>query len=186
MNRLAILPLALLANACTSQADIEAMAENTEADIRELLEQHGVDTERSAMEDPRVRQRIVAHAVRQFKDLTKAEGCTIEGAAVAEWRDRSFKYRGMAISLDAKPMAAITGVITYDDNNSGEIFGTESHSSGDIESVTIEGLWMDRHIEADVFIGHTNMLNKDELTLFATRKQRGLNGHFIGVLADCK
>lgn len=185
MNRLALIPLALLANACASQTDIEAMTEDVEGDIRELLEQQDVDTERSAVEDRRVRQRIINQAVRQFEDLIKAEDCTIEGVTIADWRDRSFKYRGMAMSLDAKPMATIAGILTYDDNNSGEIFGTEIHSSGDIDSVQIEGLWMGRHIEADVFIGHTNMLNEDELTLFATRKQRGLNGHFIGVLANC-
>jgi hypothetical protein len=185
MNRLALIPLALLANACTSQTDIEAMAEDVEADVRELLEQQGVDTDRMAVENRRVRQRIVTHAVRHFEDLARAEDCTIEGVAIADWRDRSFNYRGMMMSLDAKPMATIDGILTYDDNNSGGIFGTEVHSSGDIDSVDIKGLWMDRHIEADVFIGHTNVLNEDELTLFATRKQRGLNGQFIGVLANC-
>ena len=186
MNRFAIIPLAILANACASQADIEAMADEAEADIRELLEQNDGDAERTALSDHRVRQRVIRHTVKQFEHITKGEECTIEGVAIADWRDRSFEYRGMVMSLDAKPMATITGRITYDDNNSGEVFGSEIHSSGDINSLTIKGLWLDRHIDADVIIGHTDALNNDEFTLFATRKQRGLNGHFVGVLANCK
>jgi hypothetical protein len=186
MNHFAIIPLAILANACASQADIEAMADDAEADIRELLEQTDGDAERTALSDHRVRQRVIRRTVKQFEHITDVEDCTIEGVAIADWRDRSFEYLGMVMSLDAKPIATITGRITYDDNNSGGVFGSEIHTSGDINSLTIEGRWLDSHIDADVIIGHTDALNNDKLTLFATRKQRGLSGHFVGVLANCR
>jgi len=186
MNRFAIIPLALLANACASQADIEAMAEDAETDIRELLEQNDVDTERGALHDHRTRQRLVRHAVQQFKHITDAERCTIEGVAVATWRDRTFIYRGVTLRMDAKPLATITGRLTYDDNNSGEIFGTGIDTAGNTNSLKIEGQWLDHQIEADVFSSQGKAGNNEQLTLFADRKQRGLDGHFVGVLADCK
>jgi len=186
MNRFALIPLAILANACASQADLEAMAEDAEADIRELLEQDEVDSERGTMAIHEVRQRVVRHTVQRFEDLAASEGCIIEGVALGHWRDRSFEYRGLVMNLEAKHMADITGSLTYDDNDSGDFFGKDIRSSGNITSVEINGQWMNQFIDADVSVIHRNAFENEKLTLFATRKQRGLNGHFVGVLADCK
>ena len=186
MKCFAILPLALLANACASQADLEATAEEAEADIRELLEQNRGDSERSSLSDLRVRKRVLRHTVKQFERLAHTEDCTIEGVAIADWRDRTFEYRGLMMTMDARPVATIAGLIPYGDNNSGRITGQAVATAGDINSVDIEGLWMDGHIDADVTIKHGNDRNIEELTLFATRTQSGLDGHFAGVLAYCK
>lgn len=186
MNRFALIPLAILANACASQADIEAMAEDAEADIRELLERNDGDSERGALGTHKVRQRVVRHTVQRFEELAASEGCTIEGVALGHWRDRSFEYRGLALNLEAKHMADLTGSLTYDDNDSGDFYGKDIRSTGDIRSVDINGQWMAQFIDADVSITHVNAINNEKFTLFAKWKQRGLGGHFVGVLADCE
>ena len=206
MIRFALIPFAFFATACADADDLTQAADDLETEFRELVEEHEVDAERSAIgpkplrvgnqtphaiktvEKPRpatLGQRVVEVAADRFERNVNKEGCKMVGAAFGAWKDQRLEYRGQMFHASGKPMDRIRGKVVVTSNGAGELYGYSVNPEGDISTVAVEGDWMGKHLDADVTVRKGSQ-NHEMMLIGGIEGAFDGRGHFIGALAVCK
>ena len=139
MTRFALIPLAIFANACADSAGLDSV-ENTEAEVRDLINEYGPDEERNAVESRSLAINLVQLANTKYLDAVEDAGCTVVGAAYGQWDKESGKFQGQTFHNSAQTMANFQGTVRTQQS-----FGMiEADSFSDYENgrkLFLEGEW---------------------------------------------
>jgi hypothetical protein len=178
MNRLALLPLALFANACASADEVADAATETVEELREGIESYDAELDRDSSIQNKA---ILRYAARSFRNEMHEGRCEFMGAVVGDWKDRNFRINFNLIDDRAQSFAFLRGGLGWDANNIGEIWGKGTNSHND-STITLEGNWVDTAIEGDLTVRGTDNM---KFVVFAEKFNRGLGGLVVGAIASC-
>lgn len=178
MTRFALIPLAILANACASADEVQDGMSSADYDVVRDIEQMNADGDRSTDDH---RQRVYDYTEAVFGQEVRAQGCDVVGAVIGGWPDRSFTLKADMISPSGKVITSMEGKMRYIDNSTG-VFGAKGFDAKHRTGVVMEGDWFRDHLEADMYFGGPNT---DRFRVIGLKRHDGLGGHVIGVVADC-
>ena len=178
MNRFALIPLAILANACASAEDVQDNLTDMTHDLHRDIEDMSADYDRSTVES---RQHVYDRARDIFGTRLQIDGCEMFAALVGGWVDRSFGMKADMIGESGSIIVNAVGQLQYTDNRSGT-FGFKGHIQDKQTTVLVEGDWYQDHLEADVSFDGTN---QERFRLIGLKAQEGLGGTVIAAVADC-
>ena len=181
MTRFAIIPLAIFANACADSAGLDNV-EDTEAEVRDLIEEYGADEERNAAHTQSLAFNLVQLANTKYANAVEDAGCTVVGAAYGQWHKESGKFHGQTFHNSAQTMANFRGKI-----RSQQAFGmVDANSFEDYENgrkLILEGEWHNGDFVADVFSPVSN--NTTAYTIIGQAQDSAEGGQFYGALSIC-
>ena len=178
MTRFALIPLAILANACASAEDVQDNLTDMTHELQRDIEELNADYDRSTVES---RQHVYDRARDIFGPRLQADGCEMFAAVVGGWADRSFRIKTDLISESGSIIVNAVGQLRYSDNSTGT-FGFKGHIHNKQTTVLAEGDWADRHLEADVSFDGTN---EETFRLIGLKAHDGLGGAVLAAVADC-
>ena len=122
MTRFALIPLALLANACASADDVQSgMSDLTE--IQRDVEDMTADGDRGS---DNYRRHMHDRARDLFAPSLQNQGCEMVGALFGGWADRSFRLKTDMVASTGKLIASMEGSMEYTNNHEGT-FGAKGH-----------------------------------------------------------
>jgi hypothetical protein len=179
MNHLALLPLALFANACASADEVADAATETAEEVRESVENYDMELDRDSVD---FNKDILRYAARSFKNEMIEGRCELMGALVGDWRDRNFRINFNLIDIHGESFASMRGGLGWDANNTGEVWGKGINRHND-SIITLEGNWYDSAVEGDMTVNGADKMN---FVVFADKFNRGLGGLMIGAIASCR
>ena len=143
MNRLALLPLALFANACASADEVTEAATETAEEIRESVENYDAELDRDSTD---FNKDVLRYAQRAFRNEMHEGRCELMGAVIGDWKDRNFRINFNLIDIHGSSFASLGGGLGWDANNTGEIWGKGTNRYNG-STITLEGSWLDSAIE---------------------------------------
>jgi len=177
MTRFALIPLALLANACASADEVQdSLTDATE--VQRDIDDTYADSDRQSDDH---RQHLYQRARDMFAPTLQNQGCDMVGALVGGWADRSFRLKTDMVSQSGELIVSLEGRMRYTTNSEGE-FGSKGHIVKQKSTVFMEGDWVGDRIEADLVFEGTN---DDSFRVIGSKEQQGLGGEVIAVVADC-
>ena len=178
MTRFALIPLAILANACASAEDVQDNLTDMTHELHRDIEDMSADYDRSSAES---RQHVYDRARDIFGTRLQTDGCEMFAALVGGWVDRSFRMKADMIGESGSIIVNAVGQLQYTDNRAGT-FGFKGHIQDKQTTVLVEGDWYREHLEADVSFDGAN---DESFRLIGLKAQEGLGGAVIAAVADC-
>lgn len=178
MTRFALIPLALLANACASAEDVQDNLTDMTHELQRDIDEMTAETDRDADAH---REHIYAAAHDMFEARLPVQGCEIVAALAGGWADRSFRLKTNMIGQSGELIATLEGRMKYTDNASGE-FGAKGQLKKANDVVAMEGDWYHDHLEADLVV---DGINQQHYEVIGLKAHRGLGGQIIGAVVAC-
>ena len=180
MTRFALIPLAILANACASAEDVQDNLTDMTHELQRDIEEMTAETDRDADAH---RQNIYAVAHDMFEGRLNDQRCEIVAALAGGWADRSFRLKTNMIGRSGELIATLEGRMRYVDNATGE-FGAKGHIAKPQTGVVMEGDWYRDQLEADIIIDGDG-INQVHYEVIGLKAHRGLGGQVIGAVVAC-
>ena len=178
MTRFALIPLAILANACASAEDVQDNLTDMTHELQRDIDEMTAETDRDADAH---RQNIYAVAHDMFEGRLNDQRCEIVAALAGGWADRSFRLKTNMIGRSGELIATLEGRMRYVDNATGE-FGAKGHIAKPQTGVVMEGDWYRDQLEADIII---DGINQEHYEVIGLKAHRGLGGQVIGAVVAC-
>ena len=178
MNRFALIPLALFANACASAEEAEEAVTDATEEVRMAYDEIEAELDRT---NPTYTSRIIRVAERMFRNEMADAGCTFVAATAGGWRNRSFRTTLNIIDMTGHQPMRLNGKLTWDSNESGEL-RAKGHNAYDRQVVTLEGDWLNDEIDGDLLFSGSDKAYR----FFGNKRDRGIGGMIIGAVAACK
>ena len=178
MNRFALIPLALFANACASAEEAEEAVTDATEEVRMAYDEIEAELDRA---NPNYSYRIVRVAERMFRDDMADEGCMFVAATAGGWRHRSLRTTLNVIDANGHQAMRLEGKMTKVSNDSGEL-RAKGHNPFDNQTIALEADWLNGDIYGDLFFSDADK----EYRFFGKKRDRGVGGMIIGAVAVCK
>ena len=181
MTRFAIIPLAIFANACADSAGLDNI-EDTEAEVRDLIEDYGVEEDRNASHIRTLGLNLVRLANTKYADSLQGSDCSVVGGAFGQWDNQSGEFRGMTFHNSAQVMATFSGH-TKNQANFGIVHAENNWEVENSPKLILEGDWGQGDFVGDVYSADPR--NSTEYTIFAVVEESKTTGQFFGALTIC-
>ena len=179
MTRFALIPLAILANACASSEDAQDGQTYTDEAVQRDIEELAGETARNTDAQ---RQATFDRIEDIFGNRIDSAGCEMVAAMTGEWFDDSVLLTTM-IEPDGRVTAKMEGRFRYTDNQEG-VFGAKGHDKVKGLTVVTEGDFYRDHVEADVIMTGENW-NTQTFRMIGLKERRGQSGEIWAAVASC-
>jgi hypothetical protein len=179
MTRFALIPLAILANACASAEEAQDNLTDMTHEIQRDIEDLSAESDRSSTH---FGQRVYTIAQEIFSARLQSDGCEMVGAVFGQWQDRSFKLKTELYNASGETVVGMVGGLSYDDNHSGEL-GAKGYIQDENTIVVMEGDWYRHQLEADLTF---NRANDKAFRIIGVKVNRGLGGMMLAAGAHCE
>ena len=179
MTRFALIPLAILANACASTEDVQDGQTYTDEAVQRDIEELAAETGRN---NDAQRQITYDRIGDVFEGRIQAAGCEMVAAMTGEWSPNSVLHTTM-FDAGGEITAKMEGKLQYSNRHAGT-FGTKGHDKSKSMTVLTEGDFYQSHIEADVTIAGENW-NPETFHMIGLTDQYGQSGEIWAAVVDC-
>lgn len=179
MTRFALIPLAILANACASSEDAQDGQTYTDEAVQRDIEELAGETARNTDAQ---RQAAFDRVQDVFGNRIDSAGCEMVAAMTGEWSADSVLLTTM-FEPDGTVTAKMEGRLRYTDNQEG-VFGAKGHDKVKGVTVVTEGDFYREHVEADVIMTGENW-NTQTFRVIGLKELRGQRGEIWAAVADC-
>lgn len=180
MTRFALIPLAILANACASAEDVQDELTDMTHEIQRDLEELSAEEDRDTAA---YRQDFYDRTHEALADSLASQGCVMVGALSGGWTNPTLQVRAKMIDRTGHVVVAMDGKMRYTLQDQG-VFGTKGHISDEATTVIMEGDWYGDRLEADMIFAGQN--KTEEIYRFTGFKnEKAGRGEIIGAVAAC-
>ena len=183
MTRLALIPLALLANACASADNAQEFVSDEVEEARAAFDELEAGQDRTTTTSATTSSfgdRVVRVAERLFRNDVYASGCKYVAAAAGSWRYYPSNISMNVFDISGDHEMQLQGAMKWIDNSSGEIY-TKGFNQMENRSAKLEADWLHNRIEGDLTFSH----DKAEYRFFGLKNHRGTGGSVIGAIVLC-
>ena len=178
MTRFALIPLAILANACASSEEVQDNLADTTHELQREIDELTADTDR---ETSAYRQVVYERTRAFYENRLQAEGCEMVGALTGSWENERLKVKANVIDMHGEIVVNMEGSMRFTGNDEG-IIGTKGYIAREQTHVIMEGDWQRGYIEADMLL---DSLNDRTMRVVGLQTPRGYGGDIVGAVARC-
>lgn len=179
MTRFALIPFAILANACASAEDVQDGQTYTDEAVQRDIEELAAETGRNTDAQRQITYDRIGDV---FEGRIQAAGCEMVAAMTGEWSPNSVLHTTM-FDAGGEITAKMAGKLQYSNRHAGT-FGTKGHDKSKSMTVLTEGDFYQSHIEADVTIVGENW-NPETFHMIGLTDQHGQSGEVWAAVVDC-
>ena len=178
MTRFALIPLALLANACASTEDVQDNLTDMTYDLQRDIEEMTADADRNTDAS---RQQLYDRTHELYGDMLQAKGCEMVGALYGTWTDNPMRLRTDVFTPSGELTVRMEGMMEYTGNDVGT-FGTKGYDAAEDTVVFMEGDWDQGRLEADILF---DGFNEHSYRIIGQKADGIAGGTMIAAMATC-